>query len=319
VLRDSLSGPGRWNLWTLASGIDMKLDESRVKRPEKKETETDEPTDENEKLAADLAQKGGVGKDNLALLRGPMLPEGGRAKLVPFTVPLLEPVVRYTGTYGVDLTVRWFGDVSQVEMGAYQWGVNPRAKPGEAQRGEHQKLLCLRRNAAGDFPVVLYPRLHEKEPDANIEPWDDGGVRLSRADGFRHQAWISPVRWAGESPVSACQSFDGDGASAQAEAFLVAESPDGQLELVLFEGTSLAWKGIRLETDKAGSLWVRSGPNGMMGESVGGPRSLRVTLPRAVKDAEVQVGEKIPRGDGGDGRMQIDLPGGPCPFAVRWK
>ena len=280
LIRDSISEAGRWNLWTVAKGLEMKLAQ---KVEEEEEEEEDEEEDPDAALLTKLAKKAEAEtkkqNDPLVRLHRPTLPNSHGEWVRPFEVPLVDSSVQYIGKFGVDLKVSWFTPVDKHVMAAYQWHPDG--------RGEHQKLLQLHRKEAGDFLVALHPTIHGKEQPAEIKAWGDG-IRLTRPDGFEQSAWMSAPDWTGKEGLQSSSQFNHDNVKASATAFFMNRKPDGTREYVLIGGSLLSDGGINLECSEKGSVQVTV-KDSITGTSIGPARTIRITLAGRGKPVVIKV------------------------------
>jgi len=328
LMRDTLSGPGTWNLWTHASGIDIEVKGlGVVKSP--RLTETAAELQQNWPQGDGLAElpevkylrtrevPDGSLSHKLAYLAHPLLPRSHDVTLKPFTVPLVKPEVRYRGTFGIDLTVRWFGKPSRVEMAADQWGCGYEANNlRKVHRGEHQKLLRLHLDSPGEILSVLHPQVHEGEPAAELEAWGDGGVKVARADGITHYVWLSSPDWGAKEAPSASQRFSAEPATAEAIALLVADRPDDSNEVAMFEGARFQASWLRMVSDEAGSVDVVVRDGKVEGHAQGPARRLTLECPAWKGEVSAEVNGKRAE-TSRDGRaVSFSIPKGDCTISV---
>lgn len=291
LMRDSLSGPGRWNLWTHASGVDLLVkDVGRVKSPPLPRTaaELSRKWEEMDGVAAlpevtylrgNVVPEGPL-EHKLAYLAHPLLPRSHDVTLKPFVVLLAAPEVTYRGTFGVDLAVRWFAETDRVEMGADQWGCGYEANNlRKVHRGEHQKLLRLHLAAGGEVLSLLYSYLHEGEPKPQIEAWGKSGVKVARADGTTHYVWLSAPDWSKEGATPVARKLEVGPVSAEAEALLIVHRPDGAREVVMVAGTRCKLDQLSVQSDEVGSLNLLVRGNAVDVHAQGPARELALTLP----------------------------------------
>ena len=303
ILRDTISEAGRWNLWTFANSVEMKLAGKDKPDEEDKENEEDEKDKEfdDEKLLNELAKKSEVKTDSLTRLRKPTLPNSHGEWVKPFDVPVLDSTVFFTTRFGVDLRVKWLTPVDRIEMGAYQY--HP------LSHGEHQKLIRLHKKDAGDFLSVLYPSIHQKEPNADIQPWGKGGVKITRTDGFKHYAWISAPVWRENSTADLKMNFSFKGTKVSGSAFLIAETPGGRKEICLI-GAQLKFGRIAIRCSKRGAIALAIGPDKIDGVSEGPERRIDIALPSKKGKVVVQAGGKPVQISIKRGKFTFEVPSG---------
>lgn len=259
LLRDYLHKPGKVNFWTMASGIRFASKTGQCKEYPKTEKQFNHIIQKiSKKPRPEL--KRNIDKLSLPTLPGNPTFQAAEAGLLPFEVSLKKPWVQYRCTYGAELKIQWFSDIDKIEMGAdqYWWY---RLKPGRCVdiyerkfkymkkvKGEHQKLLSLQKNKAGDYLTLLYPTI-EEEKDANIKKWGEG-IKISKDDGTTHYTWISnPIVTPGKK-YNLATSFKNkkDKISATAEAFVIKETQTNK-EAHLYQGLKLKceWLSVQLK------------------------------------------------------------------------